>query len=238
MVELEADLRSRPRHPDFLMSVAFKGNPTVDEEIFEGSPAIHRVDFERLDIFARYFAPDEAIYDANIFKRWLLSGDLRGLPAAARARPVILMGADLLSTLGSRWQLPWFSHIVIPPEFSYPMRRQLLDTCLSRVAEAKEAASRLGLRKPLFILQGSSFAFWFQVRLFAQHPDIFCIDLGQALHAWFYDMKKIPLRTWGRRYAPTIVRNCGLEGYYAELGISAPVIETLFRNRKVDLTAP
>lgn len=238
MLELEEDLRARPSNPDFLMSVAFKGNPTIDEEIFDGSPAIHPVDFQRLDIFARYFSPDETLFDANVFKRWLLSGDLRELPSLARERPVILMGAEWLSTLGVRWQLPWFSHIVIPPEFSYPMRRALLDTCLARIGEARSAAARLGLRKPLFILQGSSFAFWFQMRLFARHPDVFYLDLGQALHAWFYDIRKIPLRTWGRRYAAAIVRNTGLEDYYAGRGVAHPVVETLFRNRKVDLAEP
>lgn len=93
------------------------------------------------------------------------------------------------------------------------------------------------MRKPLFILQGSSFAFWFQVRLFARHPDIFYMDLGQALHAWFYDRREIPLRAWGRRYAATIVRNNGLEDYYAGLGVSAPIMHTLFANRKVDFVA-
>lgn len=237
MIELEADLQSRPRHPDFLMSVAFKGNPTADEEIFEGSAAIYPVDAERLGIFARFFAPGEAVYDANVFKRWLMSGDLRHLPELARRRPVILMGADVLTSLGTRWRLPWFSHIVIPPEFSYPMRRRLLDVCRERVAEAKAAAVKLKLGKPLFLLQGSSFAFWFQARLFASDPDLFSLDLGQALHSWFYDVQEIPLRTWGRRYGPAIVKNCGFADFYRGQGVQEPVIAALFAKRIKNLQA-
>ncbi len=237
MFELEAGLQTRPRHPDFLMSVAFKGNPTADEAIFEGSPAIHPVDFERLEIFSRHFAPGEDVYDANVFKRWLMSGDLQRLPELARGRPVILMGADVLAQLVTRWKLPWFSHIVIPPEFSYPMRRQLLEVCRERLAEARAAARKLNLGKPLFLMQGSSFAFWFQIRLFASDPDIFSLDLGQALHAWFYDVHEIPLRTWGRRYGPAIVKNCGLEDYYRELGVPEPVIVSLFAKRIKNLQA-
>ncbi len=237
MIELEADLRSRPRHADFLMSAAFKGNPTADEEIFEGSATIYPVDVERLDLFARFFAPGEDIYDANVFKRWLLSGDLQQLPELARGRPVILMGADVLASLGQRWRLPWFSHIVIPSEFSYPMRRTLLDVCRARIAEARSAAARMKLGKPLFLLQGSSFAFWFQVRLFSTDSDVFTLDLGQALHAWFYDVHDIPLRTWGRRYAPAIIRNCGLENFYREQGVQEPVIASLFAKRIKNLQA-
>jgi hypothetical protein len=232
MVELEADLRARPQDPNFMTAISFKGYPTADENLFDGRPAVFPVDFQRLNIFARYFRPAEILYDATLFKRWLIAGALRELPSLARQRPVILMGASHLASLDRRWRLPWFRLIPIPSSHAYPLRRALLETCKACIDEAKIASERMSLGKPLFILQGSSFAYWFQTRLFKSDPDVFYWDFGQALHSWFYDIQAIPLRRWGRLYGPTIVRNGGMEGYYRKLGIPKPVTETLFRHKR------
>ena len=231
MVELEADLSARSRSPDFMMAVSFKGYPTADENIFDGAPPTLPVDFARLELFARYFDPHETLYDATLFKRWIISGGLAELPALARQRPVILMGTDYLKSLGARWRLPWFSHITIPPSHSYPLRHALLETCRTRIAEAKSAQVRMKLGKPLFILQGSSFAYWFQSQLFKTDPEVFYWDVGQVLHAWFYDIATIPLMRWGRTFGSTILKNGNLANYYEQLGVSEAVTRRLRRGK-------
>ena len=212
--EFTRDLTNRSRRDDFMMSVAFKGYPTADEQLFIRTLSLKRVDIARLRIFARFFRPDETVYDANLMKRWAVSGALSALPGLARQRPVIFMGAERLASLGQRWDLPWFLQVRIPPANSYPLRHKILATALEMVRQAKNLARQQNTAKPLFILQGSSFAFWMMHRLFHEHPDIFYIDLGQTLHIWFYDNKDIPLMTWGKIYKNTIIDNCDLNDYY------------------------
>lgn len=229
--ELLADLAHGCRDRRFMHAVAFKGYPTADDRPFGWSLIPTSGDGERLRIFSSYFAADEPVYDATAWKRWLIAGSAAALPTLAAERPVILMAAERLGSLGQRWSLPWLLHIPIPIEGSYPLRYNLLAACREKIAEARELARRYDTKSPLFLLQGSSFAYWFVRRLFATDNDIFYIDTGQALHAWFYDMRDIPLLPWGRIYGPTIVRNCGLEGYYRDLGIKEPVTEALFAGR-------
>jgi hypothetical protein len=231
LVEFYADLRARTRHPDFLHGVAFKGYPTADERLFEWSAAPTPEDKERLALFASFFAPDETIYEATIWKRWIISGELRDLPALARRRPVILMAGGILADLGERWQLKWFLHVGIPLTHAYELRNALLEQCRAKVAEAKAIARRENTARPLFLMQGSSFAYWFMKRLFATDPDIFYIDVGQALHPWFFDRHEIPLRNWGRLYGPAIVENNALDEFYRTRGVSEPISESLFGKR-------
>ncbi len=232
LTELFADLDGLTVHDDFLYCAAFKGYPTADERLFEWSLEPTPEDIERLELFASYFAPGQRVYDATVWKRWMISGGLRPLPGLLRHHPVILMAADELASLGERWALPWFLHIPIPATGAYQQRHDLLGQCRDRIAEAKAIAGRQATRKPVFLMQGSSLAYWFMKRLFATDPDVFYLDFGQALHPWFYDCAAIPLRNWGRLYGPTIVRNTGLEDYYKARGVKEPVIKTLFKGKK------
>lgn len=230
--ELYSDLKSRTAHADFLHGVAFKGYPTADERLFEWSAEPSPEDQERLALFASFFSPDETIYEATTWKRWIISGELQDLPALARQRPVILMAGDVLADLDQRWKLKWFLHIGIPLTHAYELRNGLLEHCRARVAEAKEIARRENTARPLFLMQGSSFAYWFMKRLFETDPDVFYLDIGQALHPWFFDRREVPLRNWGRLYGPTIVENNKLEDYYRARGVADPVIGSLFGKRR------
>ena len=233
LFELTDDLRLHGRSDTLCHGIAFKGYPTADERLFEWShdDRLDPTDVEKLRLFSSYFAPNETLYDATLWKRWLIADGLGELPALARDRPVILMGSDRITTLGERWVLPWFLHIQIPAEHSYPLRYQLLDRCLAAITEANALAVRHNTKRPLFVLQGSSFAYWFIVRLVAEHPDLFYLDFGQAIHAWFYDIPEIDLVNWGRVFGRTIVRRNGLEAFYRARGIPDPIDESLFGAR-------
>ncbi|MCB1378165.1 MAG: hypothetical protein KDK89_07345 [Alphaproteobacteria bacterium] len=228
--ELMHDLKGKEHSPSFMRAVSFKGYPTFDERLFEWSSDsdLDPTEIKRLHAFSQFFDTEEILYDATLWKRWLIAGQLGALPALARERPVILMGAERVASLGERWQLPWFHHIAIPPTASQPRRYELLDLCRTRLAEAKWQAAKYQTKRPLFILQGSSFAYWFMVRMFATDPDVFYIDLGQALHPWFYDVKSIPLGNWGRIFSATILQGNGLEPYYRDRGIADPIAHSLF----------
>lgn len=230
LFELMDDLRHHSRNADLWQGIAFKGYPTADERLFEWSldDHLHPTDVERLRLFSRYFDPTETLYDATVWKRWLIADRLGELPALARDRPVIFMGSRRVGTLGERWALPWFLHIPIPEEHGYPLRYQLLETCRQAIVEANAIARRNNTKRPLFVLQGSSFAYWFIARLFPTSPDIFFWDFGQAIHAWFYDVPEIDLVNWGRIFGPTIVRHNGLEEFYRRRGVPDPIAGNLF----------
>jgi hypothetical protein len=222
MPEFEKDLRGHVPDENLMVSTAFKGYPTGDEQLFYRTLRLKPVDVARLRIFSAYFDPAETLYDANLFKRWAVAGQLKHLPALARERPVVFMGAERLASLGLRWQLPWLLHLRIPPDNSYPLRHVLLERAREFVAEANAIARRHGTKRPLFLMQGSSFAYWMIVRLYRDHPDVFYLDLGQALHVWFYDRPDMPVMPERTLYGPTIVRNCELEDFYRRLGTPLP----------------
>ena len=222
------DLNSPTDHEDFLHCAAFKGYPTADERLFEWSLEPAPEDIERLRLSAAYFAPRHRVYDATVWKRWMISGDLQRLPGVMRHHPVILMAADELSDLNERWSLPWLLHIRIPGSGAYLQRHRLLALCREKIAEAKSISRRENIGQPVFLMQGSSFAYWFMKRLFATDPDVFYLDFGQALHPWFYDCEAIPLRRWGRLYGPSIIRNTGLVSFYRARGVAEPLSDPRF----------
>ena len=232
LVELYGDLAAKIENPDFVYCVAFKGYPTADERLFEWSAEPTKEDQERLRLFASFFAPEERLLEATVWKRWIISGELQDLPRLARQRPVILMAADVLADLDERWKLPWFLHIPIPVTQAYQLRNRLLEQCRAAIAEARAISSREAAPQPLFLMQGSSFAYWFMKRLFETDPEVFYLDVGQALHPWFFDKHDVPLRNWGRLYGPTIVRNNKLESFYRARGVADPVINSLFHKRR------
>jgi hypothetical protein len=231
LFELLRDLKRGRGDPRLLKSVAFKGYPTADNRLFEWSAdaALHETDTEKLAIFSRYYAPEETLYDATMWKRWVISGALDELPALARERPVVFLGADRVGDLDRRWRLPWYFPVETPATFGYAKRFKLLDACRGKLAEAKAVARQLGTKRPLVLLQGSSFAYWFIVRLFETDPDVFYLDLGQALHAWFFDCADIERMNWGRIFGPATVANPGMREYYRDLGFAEP--QTLFKGR-------
>lgn len=230
--ELLDDLRHLPRDPRFFHAISFKGYPTVDERLFvwEQSPATAEADRDIIEDVGRYFSPDERLLDATAWKRWLVTGALQALPDVSRRRPVVMVSQERLASLETRWQLPAFFHIAITSD-AYPVRQDVLAACREALRQAIAAAEANGLGKPLCLLQGSSFAYWLMRRLFREFPDVFYIDMGQALHAWFYDDTDIELLTWGQLFAPTIVRAGRMEAYYLAQGVEAPVLDRLFGDR-------
>ena len=225
--ELLGDLKTHIPHPDLMIGVGFKGYPTADGRLFYRTLVLKPVDIARLRIFADYFDPAEALCDANIFKRWAIAGPLKALPELARERPVILMGADRLASLDKRWNLPWLLHIRMPATRCFDFRQALLAEARETIAEANEITRKHGTKRPVFLLQGSSFAYWMIKRLFEDHPDIFYLDLGLSLHIWFYDREDMPIMPERSLYGHTIIKNCDLEDYYRNLGsILTPELAT------------
>jgi hypothetical protein len=166
-----------------------------------------------MTLFARHYRPEQPIYDALLWKRWLVAGRLPELARFARERPVVLVANDSFATLGERWQLEDFTHIRIPPRNSQRLRWGLL----KRVSEALAAAA--AGRPPLVLTQcGGSLAFWLHTRLFSARPGAaFYIDLGQALNGWFFDTLKPEESPWMRDYARLVIEACALEPYYRKL---------------------
>ena len=69
--------------------------------------------------------------------------------------------------------------------------------------------------KPIVLTQcGGSLAYWLICRLHALYPDIFYIDLGQALNGWFFDHHELPDYPWMNIFKDSVIKNCRLESYY------------------------
>jgi hypothetical protein len=201
-----ADVAAHAGHPDFFRAVAFRGSLAVETAMAGGWPPRDVV----LALFARHYRPDETLYDAMIWKRWLIRGQLRDLPGLCLGHPVVLVANHFFATLGRRWKLDEFDHVQIPPRRSHWQRWPLLE----RVMQAVQAAVERGRRPPVVLLQcGGSLANWLITRLFARFPGVFYLDLGQALDGWFLDVldEKFP-----QDHGRMIIESCRLEQYYRE----------------------
>lgn len=211
--EVLADIPVHADRPDFLRAVAFSGFPTFRESaIAANSPR----GIALTSLVAAHFRPDEPLYDAMIWKRMLMAGQLKELPRLCRDHPVVLITSGYFSELPERWQLERFHHVVIPPAHSQGRRREILE----RARAAVSAATSHGSSAPIVLTQcGGSLAFWFITRLFAEFPRAFYLDLGQALDPWFLDVLPANIRSsrWLRTHASSIIANCGLEDYYRRL---------------------
>lgn len=217
--ELFRDLEAKPHAESFIHAIAFNGCPTSDGRLLRWTENVRECDEAFLQFVAQFFDPEEPLIDATVLKRWMITGELAVLPSIARQRPVVLLGPDRLGSIGSRWKLPWLLKVSMPHEHSYALRYELLERCCERVDEAISIAEENNTGRPLFLTQGSSLAYWFIRRLSEAHPDVFYLDMGQALHSWFYDSEDFPVMPWDRYFAPVIIRSCGLESYYRELGL-------------------
>lgn len=197
--------------PDYFRAVSFKGFPTCDEQPFyyADTGTVHR---DRLRQLARHFSPDDHLLDALLWKRWLISGALRDLPALCRPHPVLLVASDLVGDIGSRWELPHCTRLNIPPENSQRQRHDLLQRIAAELAAAGGSG---GGRAPIILFQcGGSLAFWLIARLFRRWPQTFYLDLGQALNAWCYDRTENTIRGWNYLYLRNVIENNGLEAFY------------------------
>ena len=209
MEETLADIRAHAGKPDFFRAVSFKGYPSFDEDIFghRSMPPRDAV----LRLFARHFQPEETLYDATQWKRLLISGHLRELPALCRGRPLVLVASRFFSRLGRRWRLDDFTQVLIPRRLSQRQRYELL----ARTSEAVAAACARSSRPPVILTQcGGSLAFWLFARLYEKTSRAFYIDLGQALDGWFFDVLEVHSSPWMRAYARVVIANCGLERFY------------------------
>lgn len=210
--EVLADIPAHATHPDFLRSVSFKGAPSASEELF-GRRTLVPPDIV-LSIFSRYFRPEETLYDALLWKRLLIAGQLRELPDLCRSRPVVLVASRFFMDLDQRWQLDQFTHVRIPPRLSQWQRWDLL----ARTSDALAAALALGGRPPVVLMQcGGSLSYWLITRLFARFPQTFYIDLGQALNGWFFDLVDTHKSPWMRVYTRAVIENCRMEDFYRRL---------------------
>lgn len=209
--EVLADIPVHAREPDFLRAVAFSGYPTYREKAIGNHSARGRA---LTALVAAHFAPEEPLYDAMLWKRMLISGHLKELPALCRERPVVLVTSRYFADLPNRWRLERFHHVVIPPSDSHWERHEILE-------RTKAALSRFtapGTPSPIVLTQcGGSLAFWLITRLYAGLPRAFYLDLGQALDGWFFDNAEIRVYRWMKVYTRSVIANCELEPYYRRL---------------------
>lgn len=179
------------KEPRFFNSVAFKGFPTADEDLFNAKVTPdHRSD--RLNLLKATFAADDRLLDASLCKRLAFSGDLMALPPLCRNRHVVLIGPDYFHDLQQRWNLPEFTHVSIPRHLTHLIRWQVLDKVRTVLADLVGKPGP----KPVVLLQCGSMAYWLIGQLFSWRSDIFYIDLGQALNIWFTDVAEMPTFEW------------------------------------------
>jgi hypothetical protein len=202
--------------PDYQRSVSFKWQPTIDDRVFSRTEDIGDVELQQMGIFSKYFK-ESVVHESMVWKRWAYSGDLKRLPPLARERPVVLMGRAWVGDLDERWGLPWFEHVEIPAD-SYTIRYAVLDRIKEAVVRANAVAAKNNTKRPLVLLQGGSFAYWLIARLHAWDPSVFYFDLGQTLHIWFIDNRRL-WKHWLVFHPRLIMENCELDAFYRELGI-------------------
>jgi hypothetical protein len=228
--ELLSDLSDKPTSENFFHAVSFKGSPSADGRLLQWTTQLRDCDQPYLKFFSTFFSAQEILFDATMLKRWMISGELASLPSLARQRPVVLLAHEGFSSLDERWQLDWLLHLKMPPDHAYSVRYKLLDLCIEKIKEAKYIAEKKGTKQPLFLTQGSSLAYWFIRRLFKEFPDVFYVDIGQALHPWFYDSDNFDVHPWDRFFASVITEKCGLDAYYDNLGVDILALKNLFKD--------
>lgn len=191
--EIEQDLLDNPRDADFWTAIAVRGLPTFDDGVY----GLDRDGLNgRLALIARFLLPTDTLYDATLWKRWALSGDLARFAEAARRHPVVLVGPGKFHTLGQKWGLPDYRHVAIGPRLSQLIRHEILERTTASVL----AASRPGGPKPIVLFQCGSLAYWLIRRLRSRCPDAFYLDIGQALDLWSW----APSVPWMRIYGDTL----------------------------------
>lgn len=211
--ELLDAIGKHPPQANFFRSISLKGYPTWNEKLFN----VRRLQprhLAQMAIIARHFRPGETLIDGTLWKRWVVSGVARELPALCRPHPVVLVASGLFGTLGQRWKLPHFRHVHIRPAMSQEIRWSLLDQCRAALSQARNADGK----HPIMLMRcGGSLAYWLITHLAAEFPNTFYLDLGQALNTWFFDVDKIQRHPWMDVYEQTIIENCDLTGYYRSL---------------------
>lgn len=214
LLEVHQDLSRVNTAPQVLNSVAFKGYPTKDNRPFiRPGATIENCENTRgtLDIFSKYFSPEELILDATYFKRGVFSGGFREFPKNLKDHYVLLMGPTWFSNLGHRWELNHFIHLPIHWEGAFLLRHELLQKC-------REVLSNLpctGTKIPVFIFQCGSISGWLILRLAKEFPNCMYLDVGQAINAWMLDEPyNSELYSWSKVYRKPMVLNLGLEKVY------------------------
>ncbi len=199
------DLRGHPRDQDLLTAIAFKGNPTYEDSAF-GTGAPTPLNLERAARFMRFFSPHERLYDAMVWKRWAILGELNHLPAALRRRPLIMVARAAFGVLAERLGLPHLVHVDVPPANTQLIRRQVL----SRIEAAiQDQLARRPDPAPVVLLQsGSTLGYYFIRRLRPRFPQVAYLDIGEARNIWLLDRAGINL--WIEPYLEQISKACGL----------------------------
>jgi len=212
--ELEDLVTGSVDRPGFHAAVAFRGYPGPDDALFAGpAPDDQR---RLLDQLGRLFPESDRLLDATLWKRMAIAGTLAPFADICRRRHVILVASELFADLADRWMLPRFTHVVIPRIRSHECRWQIV-AHLGRVLDMERGDDG---PRPVVITQcGGSLACWLIARLFQDWPDVFFLDLGQALNAWFLDVADLPVLPWMQVYRRSIVDTPGFGAYYqARLG--------------------
>ena len=159
---------------------------------------------ERLSIFSKYFKPEDKIYDSNIYKRWVISGLAQAIPQLFHNHHVILVANDLYRDLDRRWNLNGsFTHVQIDKGMSQRFRNHILDRCRESINKKIMSDSSF----PVVFFQAGSLAPWLIIRLFKEYPNVFYIDMGQALNFWFMDKPELLRAHWMQVYKPILMRH-------------------------------
>lgn len=165
---------------NYWLGISVFSLPTFDDCFY----ALDKEDLaQRIRLISRFFKSSDALYDASTWKRWALSGHLALLAEEARRHPVVMVGPGKFHTLGEKWRLSRFHHVAIPRRRSQLIRHSILQQTIA----ALNAVGELPHAKPIVLFQcGASIGYWLIDRLRKSHPDVFFLDLGQALDVWYW----------------------------------------------------
>jgi len=201
--EIMNSLENVSRLPNMFLSVGLLDYHSDPEKL-----VTHRAETYISTLRAAIKNKDLTLYDSRMYKSMAISGEIAVLPRICQRMHTVVVGSDVLSILGERWNLSGFTHIEIPLIFASKYRYDIL----KKIEEILEKVN-----KPAIVLfRAGSLSYWLTYYLSLKYPDVFYLDLGQVLNIWLLD-QELDWWHWGVTYTPTVLKSCRLEGYYQKL---------------------
>jgi hypothetical protein len=198
--DLIRDIQSPCRDEGFFESIAFSG--------FPGGAVRGRHDVRLLRHAWRVFwTSDRPPHDALVWKKAAISGGFPKLLRELKAFSVILVGPDHLGSFGSRVGWADTHHVRIHPTAAIADRDAILERCRHELERQRNRRLEVAV-----LYQAGSLAPWLIRRLWPNAADVFHLDVGIVLDAWYPEV--VATQRWFRDNRTAVIRNLGLEQQY------------------------
>ena len=194
-------------------------NPHADERWIEANsfrgysgsdakPALHPVAQLR-EVYLAIRSRATTYHDALTFKDGMLDGGFRRVLDALAPMRVVLVGPPHLAKFGSLAGLPKFDFVRIHPTDAVRERERVLEACRRKLAPGLFRRTR---GPTAFVFQAGWLSWWLMYRLFPEAPDVWQLDVGRTLDAWYPGIAKG--QNWFRADRDAIVSSMRLEKIY------------------------